>query len=929
MTHKIGLIGCGVMQLDVEAAAQAAGVALEQHYLEAGLHDNPGELKRRLQAKVDELSASGDYERIVLAYGICGRGVVGIQARQVPLVVPRVNDCIALFLGSDQAYREQFASCPGTFYISAGWFEKKVQPRGRRTAPKGPLPDSDLQRLTKRYGEENGRAIADFLGSWKRNYQRVVFIDTGAGDTARYEAYARAMAEEFGWDYERVSGSQDLVMALLTCQESSDQVLWVPPRQVIRHDPLQRGLTCGSFWEAPPGAASVTDLLTIDEGAKSGARIRYGLGIDAGGTYTDVVIYAFESGEVLAKAKALTTKWDYTVGISEALDQLPPDQLAKVELAAISTTLATNAVVEGQGQPVGLLIMPPPGRFQAQQLGHRPVCVVRGRLDISGREEQPPDEAEIRRVARQLVDDQQVGAFAVSGYAGTRNPAHELHVKAILQETTGLDVVCGHELSDQLNVQVRATTAALNARIIPMLSRLIEDVDQALRARRIEARLVVVKGDGSLMSTEVARQRPIETILSGPAASVAGARFLTGLDEATVIDIGGTTSDVARVREGCVELSETGARVGGWRTHVRALDIQTTGLGGDSSIIFYKQQLQIGPQRIAPISWLARRWPQTHGVLDWLTEQVDDFIGDTRSMEIIVCPALHGDLDLTDREQAIVKALADGPLALPQLAERVGVPHWGILDLERLAQTHLIQRCGLTPTDLLHLRGDLERWDGIAARRLTELVAGLAQHTLETFVTEVFRGLDRRLLELLLQRQLPAESLPDDLNACPVCQVLLDTLERRDHASLTVDICLQHPVVGLGAPVGVILPPAVNKLGAELIVPEHADVANALGAITSSVTVRKRVQILPDETGRFAIHGLAEISLHDDFLLAHEHAVRELAAEVRQLARQAGTSHQEVDLQVDDRLVTAADGAQVLLERLLQAEISGPPDSLG
>lgn len=179
-----------------------------------------------------------------------------------------------------------------------------------------------------------------------------------------------------------------------------------------------------------------------------GEASRLGLGIDAGGTYTDVVLYEFATDTVLGKAKALTTKLDYTIGISQALDQLDAQLLAQVDLVSISTTLATNAVVEGQGQKVGLLIMPPYGLFDDTDIAHRPIKVVAGRMGIDGRVASGVDEEEIRRVAREMVKSEQVGAFAVTGYASCINPAHERQIREIIENETPPNRACPrHKLS--------------------------------------------------------------------------------------------------------------------------------------------------------------------------------------------------------------------------------------------------------------------------------------------------------------------------------------------------------------------------------------------------------------------------------------------------------------------------------------------------
>jgi N-methylhydantoinase A/oxoprolinase/acetone carboxylase beta subunit len=928
MASRVKVIGCGVMAIDMAAAAAACGVTVDAEYLEAGLHDQPALLRKALQESIDRASAEG-YDRIAVAYGLCGRGLVGIRAGAVPLVVPRVHDCIALFLGSNQAYRQQFAHCPGTFYISAGWFEKKVQPREQRKEPavKGPLPAPDLPRLARKYGEENAGAIVEFLTSWRRNYRRVVFIDTGTGDRAKYELYARAMAEEYGWQYEQVAGNFALLEKLLTATGTTPEVLWVPPGCTLRHDPLQHGVMAVPPRREQDAASAAAPEPPAPVAPAPERTSRLGLGIDAGGTYTDVAIYDFVAATVLAKAKALTTKWDYTLGISAALDQLDPVLLARVDLVAVSTTLATNAIVEGAGQRVGLLIMPPGGGLAPAELPHRPCVVVRGRLEIGGQELEAPDQGEVLAVARQLVEREGVEAFAVSGYASTRNPRHELQVKQWLEEHLGAVVVCGHELSDQLNFLVRANTAALNARIIPLLRRFVADARAALQRHGLAVPLVVVKGDGSLMGTAMAAERPIETVLSGPAASVAGARFLTGLAEATVLDVGGTTSDLARLRGGRVAIHPEGAHVGGWQTHVRALDMRTIGLGGDSAILYRKLVLSVGPQRIAPISWLASQHPAAVVAgLDDLAARLGDFLQDTRPMHLFVRNVGAPAIKLGHEEQAILTALAEGPLTTGQLAGRVGVPHWSLLNTERLETHYLIQRCGLTPTDLLHTSDQLALWDKAAAVRLVALTSELLRLTPEQFCAQITRQMVERLAEEVLKRQFPQSIDASAMDDCPVCRELVRNLADGGNPDYRVAVQVHHPILGLGAPVGFYLPQAAKLLGAEVIIPPHADVANAVGAITSWVRVQRRVSIQPTVDGAFTVHGLDRLHTCKELPEAHAIAVAGLERELRIQARQSGTASEEVKVTVADRIATASDGTEVFLERELLGEIAGPPD---
>ena len=194
--------------------------------------------------------------------------------------------------------------------------------------------------------------------------------------------------------------------------------------------------------------------------------------------------------------------------------------------------------------------MPPYGLFDPPDIRYRPIAILDAKMEIDGHEISPVRPDQVRSVVKHMVEQDGVIAFAVTGYASHVNPAHELQVKAIIQQETGFTVTCGHEVSDGVNYRVRSTTAALNARIIPCLEALLDDVQRSLRCREIGAPVMVVRSDGSLMNIESARRRPIETILSGPAASVAGASYLSQATNALVVDIGGTTTDTAVIKNG-------------------------------------------------------------------------------------------------------------------------------------------------------------------------------------------------------------------------------------------------------------------------------------------------------------------------------------------------------------------------------------------
>ena len=242
---RVHVLACGVLAADLRALAPKIPVRLTFDFLPGKLHATPHELRRRLQERIDAVSAAGTADVIAIGYGLCGRGTVGLHARGVPLRVPKTHDCIALFLGSDAAYQEQFARCPGTYYVSAGWVQEGMGSASAVASSvetgAGVCPPDDADGLGEQYGSENAQAIRQFMDSWKRNYSRAAFIDTGIGNT-HHARIAQAMAQENGWAYEALRGSPDVLAAVLT-PTPDPRVCDVPPGMVTAFDAVSRSLT--------------------------------------------------------------------------------------------------------------------------------------------------------------------------------------------------------------------------------------------------------------------------------------------------------------------------------------------------------------------------------------------------------------------------------------------------------------------------------------------------------------------------------------------------------------------------------------------------------------------------------------------------------------------------------------------------------------
>jgi len=688
---------------------------------------------------------------------------------------------------------------------------------------------------------------------------------------------------------------------------------------------------------------------------------KLGIGIDTGGTFTDACLYDFAAGKVLRRAKARTTYHDLAIGIGEAVAALGPDSFSGVEVISLSTTLATNAILEGRGGREGLILIGYQRELMEQlapEVGltlHDQVYFIPGSFDISGNEIVPPDLEQARQAILSMQDE--VEAIGISGYLSVVNPAHELAVAELACRLSSLPVTCGHELTNEMHSVKRAATVALNARLIPIIRQLISSVEEALRRHGLKAPLMIVQGDGSLVRAEAALQRPVQTILSGPAASCIGGATLSEVPDCIIVDTGGTSTDIALLRGGRPQLNPKGTAVGKWRTSVAAVKARTTALGGDSHVKISRQlSIEIGPQRVVPLCAAAAEYPQMLPEIERLAAadkglpltQLFDFLllQKPQAAERLSGGDRHlaGDHHRTaeDRRWAgdghlfETLAQAGGPLSLSQLAAALNISHPYLLDTTRWEQLGIIQRIGLTPTDILHAAGLLRLWDPAPARLATAATAEMLSMTSEEFVSTVREMISRRLaLEILTKLlesggglEIPPHRLPGLPDQLPgrgglthhpahqltgleaVCAALIDlglgTSSPEQYGGLHCRFSLHYPLVALGAPGGVYLERTAEMLGAKLMVPSLADVAGAIGAVTSNVVCSATCTVMPEYSTAGIMHyyltGLATENGKYKGLPEALAAAEALAAqEATKRAKAAGAG--EVQLKVEQRTV--------------------------
>lgn len=629
------------------------------------------------------------------------------------------------------------------------------------------------------------------------------------------------------------------------------------------------------------------------------------LGIDTGGTYTDGALLDYGSRRVLATHKSLTTKRDLAVGIERVIDGIAIADPAAVKMVSISTTLATNAIAEGKGKRVALFLLGYDRELLAtfqmeRRLATPHFFFFRGGHDIQGNERESLDLEGI--VAKAAAWQEEVDAIAVSGYFSPLNPAHENAVFEALSQSCDLPVVLGHQLSTKLGSIERATTAALNASLLSALKEFVAAVRRAMARRGIDAPLMVVRGDGTLMSDAFAGQTPVETIHSGPAASAIGGRFLSGVDDALVIDVGGTTTDIALVRRGEVTVSEEGATVDGYKTAVRAARLLSIALGGDSHLALkQRMEMAIGPERVAPLAYLAWQHPEVWHYLEGLARRdLGRLTPDWLEVWYLLREPKDGVWLRQERNRALVEALRPGPLPLPLLLQRLDLFHPSQLSARDLVRQEIVGKAGVTPTDLLHVDGRFAQWDTEAAEVAFDVFCRFQGRERAAVQEEVWRRITEKIVAAVLAflsgRELEASG--DGIGRWFFEDALYDV-----NAELETALRLRLPIIGIGAPAGIVLGEVAAALHTELILPQHHEVANAAGAVAASVMVDEEIVIYP----RLSERGLKVMGYYVQMSEGREvyADVEEALERARQLGRERA---------VQGAVEAGADSPRVLVE---------------
>ena len=322
------------------------------------------------------------------------------------------------------------------------------------------------------------------------------------------------------------------------------------------------------------------------------------IGLDVGGTHTDVVLIDWSG--LIKEIKVPTDSSDLFKSVLAGLTAITEDHKPeKINRIVLSTTLTTNAIVQDKTQPVGMIVAGGPGidpEFYRTNSNYFPVA---GSIDHRGREIEPINPAEIKDITAHLKTNG-IKHIGVVGKFSVRNPSHELEIGNIVKSSFE-KVFMGHRISGNLNFPRRIATTFLNASVYPIHNEFYHAVEKSLAAKGLKLPIRLLKADGGNMRFISTIEHPAQTILSGPAASAMGAvAFGPRKEDTLVMDIGGTTTDIAVLINRSPVLDPLGVELGRYKTLIRSLETLSIGLGGDSAVRVKNGKLKVGPERLGP-----------------------------------------------------------------------------------------------------------------------------------------------------------------------------------------------------------------------------------------------------------------------------------------------------------------------------------------
>ena len=619
------------------------------------------------------------------------------------------------------------------------------------------------------------------------------------------------------------------------------------------------------------------------------------IGFDAGGTFTDSVVFNTETKKIISSGKALTTNFDLSQGIKKSLNVTLKDlsirERENIKQIIVSSTFATNSLINSNGCRVGLILI----GFDKSILENQPlvdacnngnICLIKGGHDAEGNEKEKLDFKSIKKFIE--VNQSKFESVAIASQFSTRNPDHENRTKEFLinKNKIKLPITCSHELSYELNGPKRAITCALNASLTHIISDLLNNIELILKEKKITAKIMVVKGDGSLIDSKTARFRPIDTTMSGPAASCIGAAWLTRKKDAIIVDIGGTSTDISLLKSGYPEVSKQGARIGIWDTMVEAISISTQGLGGDSEVIFEETNsnldINLGPKRVVPLSIISERFPS---VLSILTKQSKfPFYSHTDGI-FIWKKNIPKNLNWLSKIERFTfdKLQINEVSSLSEITPNQS--SFGAVN--RLIKYNLVEISGFTPTDAVHVLGIYNSFNTKAANLGALIISKMKSksgkiifNSKEQFAKAVLNKLFEKSSISIFDfatKKIFNNSSNNFLKNNLFCKYVFG----QNNSLAKINLKLNTPIISIGASAASYYPKIASLLNTKNITPENFAVAGAVGAAVGSIRQTVKILITKDQNEKYRVHFPSKVKTYNKL----ENAINDAKIEGRYLSK--------------------------------------------
>jgi len=641
------------------------------------------------------------------------------------------------------------------------------------------------------------------------------------------------------------------------------------------------------------------------------------LGIDAGGTFTDFVFMSAAALTVSAFYKTPTIHYNLADTIRNGLEgiigQIRPEAIKSVNIA---TTLATNAIIENKFSPTGMVLIgydPDDVKIACKKnkFATDKIVIIPGGHDARGNEKIPLDISGLMKYLD--AHAKEFESVAVSGYFSVRNPAHEIKVKETINSIwPDIYVTCGHELSPQLDAFKRAATVSINAGLIPIITNLLNSTKKVLKSFGICAPISIVRGDGSLVSSDWAELYPVETVLSGPAASAVGASYLSGATKlgrpAWVVDVGGTTTDLIYLNaNGRPSISSTGVTVGTYSTLIEAVDTFTFGLGGDSRVSLNgkKKEFVIGPRRVKPLCLSVTEKPVLKNILKNSIENKKK----SEPLFIQTAKITQSDINLYSD---LIEGIHNGLITKDELIANGCLSRTGIKKLENMEKTGSVIFSGFTPTDALHVLGIFNHWDAEASRLGAEILSQQYGFCPENLCKSICRKVVHHIALNILRKSLLQ-------NGCPLIrdgeaeQLILHAFSDKSLGEPQIKFNINAAIIGAGAPAFAFINEVGQLLGEKALLPCNACVAGAVGAAVSIFNLRYCVLITPMKEGFYRVHlpeGIRDFALLEE---AVEHTKACMFPWIFDRAKKTGAEKPLINFVQENEIVPADAGKKIHL----------------